>query len=82
MTLKGTRINEVGNLKNNKTTLCKAIPTMSIKKGTKQIENPRRLTKTKTTVKKKNNCICKCKGYKIENQITKRNKILSRLQYI
>ena len=61
---KRTTISEVGNLKSNKTLLCKAMPTMSIKKGSKQIKNSRRLTKRKITYKKGKNAYANVKGVK------------------
>lgn len=57
MILKGTKIDEAGNLKSNEAIFCKAIPAVSIKKGTKQIENSRRMTKNKTTYENKKNAM-------------------------
>lgn len=57
MILKGTKIDEAGNLKSNEAIFYKAIPAVSIKKGTKQIENSRRMTKNKTTYENKKNAM-------------------------
>lgn len=79
MILKGTKIDEAGNLKSNEAIFCKAIPAVSIKKGTKQ--TLAEWQKIKLPIKTKK-MLCKCKGRKIENKIAKGNKILNRLQYI